>query len=54
MGESTEFSVEVFEALARRRKVNTENGITKEEVRMFWEDMTKKDLDARLQIFFDM
>ncbi|KAH9661180.1 putative respiratory burst oxidase [Citrus sinensis] len=54
MGESTEFSVGVFEALARRRKVNTENGITKEEVRMFWEDMTKKDLDARLQIFFDM
>ncbi|KAL5764229.1 hypothetical protein ACOSP7_016579 [Xanthoceras sorbifolium] len=54
MGESKEFAGEVFDALARRRNVNVDGGITIEELRMFWEDMTKKDLDARLQIFFDM
>jgi len=54
MGESKEFAGEVFDALARRRNVNADNGITIDEVKMFWEDMTKKDLDARLQIFFDM
>ncbi|KAJ0084102.1 hypothetical protein Patl1_30817 [Pistacia atlantica] len=54
MGESKEFTFELFDALARRRQVDTENGITKEQVRIFWEDMTKKDLDLRLQIFFDM
>ncbi|GAV71392.1 Ferric_reduct domain-containing protein/FAD_binding_8 domain-containing protein/NAD_binding_6 domain-containing protein/NADPH_Ox domain-containing protein/EF_hand_4 domain-containing protein [Cephalotus follicularis] len=54
MGESKEFAMEVFEALARRRKVTANDGITKDELKMFWEDMTKRDLDARLQIFFDM
>lgn len=54
MGESKEFAGELFDALARRRKICTENGITKEELRMFWEDMTKRDLDNRLEIFFDM
>ncbi|XP_044466376.1 putative respiratory burst oxidase homolog protein H [Mangifera indica] len=54
MGESKEFSMELFDALARRRQIDAENGITKEQVRLFWEDMTKKDLDLRLQIFFDM
>ncbi|KAM7278921.1 hypothetical protein ACFE04_006055 [Oxalis oulophora] len=54
MGDSKEFAGEVFDALARRRKVDATNGITKEELKMFWEDMTKKDYDCRLQIFFDL
>ncbi|VFQ98121.1 unnamed protein product [Cuscuta campestris] len=54
MGDSKEFAAELFDALARRRKIEAENGITIEEMRMFWEDMTDQDLDTRLHIFFDM
>ncbi|KAL0436845.1 UNVERIFIED_CONTAM: putative respiratory burst oxidaseprotein H [Sesamum radiatum] len=54
MGDSKEFAGELFEALARRRNISTENGIGIEELRDFWEDMTNQDLDTRLHIFFDM
>ncbi|GAA0164693.1 oxidase [Lithospermum erythrorhizon] len=54
MAESKEFAGELFDALARRRSVKTEDGICKEELKQFWKDMTTHDLDARLQIFFDM
>ncbi|CAK9184830.1 unnamed protein product [Ilex paraguariensis] len=54
MGDSKEFAVELFDALARRRRINAANGITQEELRQFWEDMSNKDIDTRLQIFFDM
>ncbi|CAH8380782.1 unnamed protein product [Eruca vesicaria subsp. sativa] len=54
MGDTLEFAGEVYEALSRRRRINTENGIDKEQLKLFWEDMIKKDLDCRLQIFFDM
>ncbi|XP_047169679.1 putative respiratory burst oxidase homolog protein H isoform X1 [Vigna umbellata] len=52
--ESKDFAGELYEALARRRKICTENGITLAEARVFWEDMTSKDLESRLQVFFDM
>lgn len=54
MAESKEFAGELFDTLARRRSINPENGITKEQLKRFWEDMTNRDLDARLHIFFDM
>lgn len=54
MGESKEFAGELFDALARRRNIYSENGITQEEMRVFWDDMTNRDIDSRLQIFFDM
>ncbi|XP_055960251.1 putative respiratory burst oxidase homolog protein H [Mercurialis annua] len=54
LGESKEFAGEIFDAIARRKNISTENGITKNEVKLFWQDMTRQDLDARLQIFFDM
>ncbi|XP_047969614.1 putative respiratory burst oxidase homolog protein H isoform X2 [Salvia hispanica] len=54
MGDSKEFAGELFEALARRRNIATENGIDLLQLRKFWEDMTNQDLDARLHIFFDM
>lgn len=54
MGESKEFAGELFDTLARRRKINTENGITIDEVKGFWEDISTQSLDARLHIFFDM
>ncbi|CAH9130289.1 unnamed protein product [Cuscuta epithymum] len=54
MGDSKEFAGELFDALARRRKIEVENGITIDEMREFWEDMTDQDLDTRLHIFFDM
>lgn len=52
--ESKDFAGELYEALARRRKICTKNGITLNEARVFWEDMTSKDLESRLQVFFDM
>lgn len=54
MGDSKEFAEELFDTLARRRGIKGENGITKEELKEFWSDMTSKDTDTRLQIFFDM
>ncbi|XP_028784362.1 putative respiratory burst oxidase homolog protein H isoform X2 [Neltuma alba] len=52
--ESKDFAGELFDALARRRNIHTENGITVDELKVFWEDMTNKDLESRLQVFFDM
>ncbi|KAF7845499.1 putative respiratory burst oxidase-like protein H [Senna tora] len=52
--ESKDFAGELFDALARRRNIQAENGITEDELRIFWEDMTNKDLESRLQVFFDM
>ncbi|GKB13599.1 putative respiratory burst oxidase homolog protein H, partial [Tanacetum coccineum] len=54
MGDSIEFAGELYDAMARRRNIDAEDGLTKDQVRDFWEEMTKKDLDARLSIFFDM
>lgn len=54
MRDSDEFASELFDALARRRQINGDEGITLEQVKEFWEDMTKQDLATRLHIFFDM
>uniref|UniRef100_A0A7N1A367 Uncharacterized protein n=1 Tax=Kalanchoe fedtschenkoi TaxID=63787 RepID=A0A7N1A367_KALFE len=54
MGDSKEFAMELFDTLARRRNINADNGITIEDLKKFWEDMTSQDIDSRLQIFFDM
>ncbi|XP_004492338.1 putative respiratory burst oxidase homolog protein H isoform X2 [Cicer arietinum] len=52
--DSKDFAGELYEALARRRNICAKSGITLNEVRVFWEDMTTKDLESRLQVFFDM
>ncbi|KAI3772424.1 hypothetical protein L6452_03610 [Arctium lappa] len=54
MGEGNEFSGELFDALARRKGIDTSEGITKEQVKEFWMELTKEDLNSRIQIFFDM
>ncbi|KAJ9548345.1 hypothetical protein OSB04_020888 [Centaurea solstitialis] len=54
MGDSIEFAGELYDAMARRRNIDGDEGLTKEQVKDFWQEMTKKDLDARLSIFFDM
>ncbi|KAG6494129.1 putative respiratory burst oxidase homolog protein H [Zingiber officinale] len=54
MAESKEFAEELFVTLARRRNLEPENGITKDELKEFWEEMTDQNFDSRLQIFFDM
>ncbi|GLU11707.1 hypothetical protein SLE2022_284330 [Rubroshorea leprosula] len=54
MGDTKEFAMEVFDAIARRKGISTENGITKDELKLFWQELTSGDLDSRLQIFFDM
>ncbi|XP_042466950.1 putative respiratory burst oxidase homolog protein H isoform X1 [Zingiber officinale] len=54
MAESKEFAEEIFVALARRRNLEPQNGIAKDELKEFWEEMTDQNFDSRLQIFFDM
>lgn len=53
-GDSKDFAGELFDALVRRRRLSAANGITMEELRGFWEDITNQDMDFRLQIFFEM
>ncbi|KAL0315908.1 UNVERIFIED_CONTAM: Respiratory burst oxidaseprotein E [Sesamum radiatum] len=53
MGDSKEFAVGVFDALARRRRQKTSR-ITKAELHDFWLQISDNSFDARLQIFFDM
>ncbi|XP_055836285.1 putative respiratory burst oxidase homolog protein H isoform X1 [Solanum dulcamara] len=52
--ESKEFAEELFDTMARRKKINAENGITIEELREFWDDISTQCPDTRLHIFFDM
>lgn len=54
MGDSKEFAVEVFDALARRKGIDATNGISLQELREFWEEISSQSLDARFQIFFEM
>ncbi|TVU05651.1 hypothetical protein EJB05_48822, partial [Eragrostis curvula] len=51
--ESKDFAVGVFDALARRRRQSLER-VTKEELYDFWLQISDQSFDARLQIFFDM
>ncbi|KZV26827.1 respiratory burst oxidaseprotein E [Dorcoceras hygrometricum] len=53
MGDSKEFAVGLFDALARRRRQNV-GRITKAELHEFWLQISDHSFDARLQIFFDM
>ncbi|XVE59167.1 hypothetical protein DITRI_Ditri05aG0023900 [Diplodiscus trichospermus] len=54
MGDSKEFAEGVFDALSRRKNISPQDGVTKEQLYSFWQEMTNQDLDSRLQIFFDM
>lgn len=51
--ESKEFAGELFDALARRRNINSQM-INKEELKEFWEQISDQSFDSRLQTFFDM
>ena len=52
--DATDFGGELYDVLARRRKIMSTKGITLQELRVFWEDLTKVDLESRLRIFFDL
>ncbi|XP_016546654.2 putative respiratory burst oxidase homolog protein H isoform X1 [Capsicum annuum] len=52
--ESKEFAEGLFDTMTRRKNINAENGITIEELREFWEDISTQCFDTRLHIFFDM
>jgi len=54
MADSKEFASEVFVALSRRRHINPDDGILKEQLKEFWEEMTDQNFDSRLRIFFDL
>lgn len=50
------FAGGLYDALARRNSISAvaEEGITLEQLRMFWQDITTEDVDSRLRLFFDM
>lgn len=54
MADSAEFAGKLFDALARNRGIKSAVGITKDELKAFWERMADQSFDSRLQIFFDM
>ncbi|PON82514.1 Respiratory burst oxidase [Trema orientale] len=53
MKESKEFADQLFDALARPRGI-TSASLLKDELREFWEQITDKSFDVRLETFFDM
>ncbi|XP_042390155.1 respiratory burst oxidase homolog protein C-like [Zingiber officinale] len=53
MKESNEFARELFDALARRRRIAGDE-ITKDELQEFWDQVSDQSFDSRLQTFFDM
>nr|XP_029117822.1 putative respiratory burst oxidase homolog protein H [Elaeis guineensis] len=53
MANPKEFAGELFVTLARQRNLEPENGITKDELKELWEEMTD-NFDSCLWIFFDM
>lgn len=52
--DSKYFAHELFDVLSKRKKVEPEKGITLQQLKVFWDELTKKDLDTRLEIFFDL
>ncbi|GJM84982.1 hypothetical protein PR202_ga00704 [Eleusine coracana subsp. coracana] len=54
IGDSREFAEELFVALARQRNLEPYDGITKEQLKEFWEELTNQNFDSRLRIFFGM
>lgn len=54
MQDSSDFAAELFDALGRRKDLDTKNGIDMEQFKLFWDDIASKDSDTRLHIFFDM
>ncbi|CAH2044852.1 unnamed protein product [Thlaspi arvense] len=51
--ESKDFADQLFRALARRNNISGD-AITKEQLRIFWEQISDESFDAKLQVFFDM
>ncbi|KAJ4900842.1 Respiratory burst oxidase-like protein D [Raphanus sativus] len=51
--ESKDFADQLFRALARRNNISGD-AITKDQLRLFWEQISDESFDAKLQVFFDM
>ncbi|KAJ8629168.1 hypothetical protein MRB53_022491 [Persea americana] len=54
MADSKEFAVQLFDALARRQKVESTDGIMIDELKGFWSKLSDQKFESRLQIFFDL
>ncbi|ONK58727.1 uncharacterized protein A4U43_C09F16040 [Asparagus officinalis] len=53
MRESKEFAGVLFDALSRRKNI-TSSSITKDQLKVFWDQISDQSFDSRLQTFFDM
>lgn len=51
--DSKDFALELYDALARRRKIAGDS-INKAQLREFWDQIADQSFDSRLQTFFDM
>ncbi|KAL5982874.1 hypothetical protein ACLOJK_016952 [Asimina triloba] len=54
MATSKEFACELFDAMARRHRLETKDGVSMDELKKFWNGISDQSFDSRLQIFFDM
>ena len=53
MKESKDFALVLFDAMARRRCIES-GSINKSEMKEFWDQISDQSFDSRLQTFFDM
>jgi len=51
--ESEAFAGEVFDALSRRREIQSDS-INKVQLKDFWDQISDQSFDSRLRTFFDM
>lgn len=51
---SKDFAYELFDVLSKRKKIKFEDGITRQQLKEFWDELKKDDLETRLDIFFDL
>jgi respiratory burst oxidase len=53
MKDSKEFAMEILDVLSRRRRLKVDK-ISRDELYVFWLQITDERFDSRLQIFFQM
>uniref|UniRef100_A0A8R7PZQ0 EF-hand domain-containing protein n=1 Tax=Triticum urartu TaxID=4572 RepID=A0A8R7PZQ0_TRIUA len=54
MGDMEEFAAELLVAMSRRRHIDPDEGVNKDQLKELWEEVTNRNFDSRLRIFFDI
>ncbi|XP_037410192.1 putative respiratory burst oxidase homolog protein J [Triticum dicoccoides] len=54
MGDMEEFVAELLVAMSRRWHIDPDEGVNKDQLKELWEEVTNRNFDSRLRIFFDI